>query len=458
VWRRGHCLARRDAHPNVQPGEPCRVWRRGHCLARRDATPTSQGTLPSLATWPLPRPARRPPQRPARGTLPIWRRGHCVARRDAHPNVQPGEPCRVWRRGHCVARRDAHPNVQPGEPCRVWRRGHCLARRDAHPNSGDVATASPGATPTPTSSQGNPAESGDGATASPGATPTPTSSQGNPAESGDGGNPAESGDGATASPGATPTPTSSQGNPAESGDVATATSAESVDVAAAQPGPTPSPTASQEFSAESVDMSSVHAVGDPHLVNVYGQHFDIFHQGVHVLLQVPRGAAPAAARLYVAARAQQLGAVCDEMYFTSLNVTGRWVEDRLRSKAFNLTDDFPEAAMRARGRPTGGLHFLAGQAGNRRHTPWMYFGGVGLRVTWGHTAHGVKYLNVLMKHVSQAGAPVGGLLGGDDHTEAATRSSACSKSLALRAEEQDEPQGAEPGSHTDWAHMAVATW
>ncbi|CAK0812126.1 unnamed protein product, partial [Prorocentrum cordatum] len=353
----------RDAHPNVQPGEPCRVWRRGHCLARRDAHPNVQ------------------PGEPCR----VWRRGHCVARRDAHPNVQPGEPCRVWRRGHCLARRDAHPNVQPGEPCRVWRRGHCVARRDAHPNV-------------------------------------------------------------------------QPGEPCRSGDVATATSAESVDVAAAQPGPTPSPTASQEFSAESVDMSSVHAVGDPHLVNVYGQHFDIFHQGVHVLLQVPRGAAPAAARLYVAARAQQLGAVCDEMYFTSLNVTGRWVEDRLRSKAFNLTDDFPEAAMRARGRPTGGLHFLAGQAGNRRHTPWMYFGGVGLRVTWGHTAHGVKYLNVLMKHVSQAGAPVGGLLGGDDHTEAATRSSACSKSLALRAEEQDEPQGAEPGSHTDWAHMAVATW
>lgn len=200
---------------------------------------------------------------------------------------------------------------------------------------------------------------------------------------------------------------------------------------------------------------NVHATGDPHLINVYGQHFDIFKPGVHELLQVPRGAGPMATRLHLEARAQQLGSVCDELYFTALNLTGKWVEDELYSQALNWTADFLD------GKPAGGLRFSSESAGVLRHapqTPWMYFGGVGVKVAWGRTGGGIRYLNVLLKHVSQAGYPVGGLLGGDDHTVASTRSQTCSRALALRAFQQEDPQGAQPVSPVNGAHMAVADW
>lgn len=202
----------------------------------------------------------------------------------------------------------------------------------------------------------------------------------------------------------------------------------------------------------------MHAVGDPHLVNVYGQRFDIFKSGVHVLLQIPRNAAPLATLLHLQARAQQLGAVCDELYFTALNVTGKWADDKLYSQALNLTVDIPKAAAGAHGVPTGGLQFLATSAGKQGYTPWMDFGGVGLKVAWGQTETGIKYLNVLIKHVGHAGFPVGGLLGGDDHAKVSARSRTCSQSLALRALHPEDPHGAESDPHADGTHMAVATW
>ncbi|CAK0851419.1 unnamed protein product [Prorocentrum cordatum] len=67
--------------------------------------------------------------------------------------------------------------------------------------------------------------------------------------------------------------------------------------------PTPSPT-----------PSSVQGTGDPHLVNIYGEHFDIYQPGAYVLLQVPRGASLDATRLLVKASVEQLGAACGEMH------------------------------------------------------------------------------------------------------------------------------------------------
>ncbi|CAK0812521.1 unnamed protein product, partial [Prorocentrum cordatum] len=66
--------------------------------------------------------------------------------------------------------------------------------------------------------------------------------------------------------------------------------------------PTPSPT-----------PSSVQGTGDPHLVNIYGEHFDIYQPGAYVPLQVPRGASLDATRLLVKASVEQFGAACGEI-------------------------------------------------------------------------------------------------------------------------------------------------
>jgi hypothetical protein len=189
---------------------------------------------------------------------------------------------------------------------------------------------------------------------------------------------------------------------------------------------------------------------------VYGQHFDLYQPGVHVLLQIPRGAAPNATKLHLQARAEKMGASCSDMYFQAINLTGQWVEDELYFQSLNLTTGFLEAAQVARGSVQGGLQFFAESAGKRRNTPWMDFGGIGVKVVWGHTGGGIKYLNVLLRHVSRAGSLIGGLLGGDDHTFVSTPSKRCTHATALWS-------SANPDAHQEpdvpTAHgSSIATW
>lgn len=149
------------------------------------------------------------------------------------------------------------------------------------------------------------------------------------------------------------------------------------------------------------------AVGDPHLVNVFGQRFDLHQVGTHTLLQVPLRAKPGSTLLRVDAEARQLGAKCGDTYFTTLNVTGRWVEANFRSER---------------------LHFdAAGDAEASAKARWLRFGKLQMKIARGHTAEGIEYLNFFLKHLSSIGHRAGGLLGEDDHTKVAAPTTACKK-------------------------------
>jgi len=149
------------------------------------------------------------------------------------------------------------------------------------------------------------------------------------------------------------------------------------------------------------------ATGDPHLMNVLGQRFDLMKPGKHVLINIPRGW-HSRAMLRVEAEARHLGGLCADMYFQDLNITGAWVE--------------------ATGKH--GLHFEA--EGVREPTAkWLKFGKVELKVARGHTQQGLQYLNFYVKHLGHSGFHVGGLLGEDDHTDAAMPSEACSHHVSL---------------------------
>lgn len=158
------------------------------------------------------------------------------------------------------------------------------------------------------------------------------------------------------------------------------------------------------------------AKGDPHLVNVRGQRFDLFQPGSHVLLQIPMGAARGDALLAVVAEARQIGKACSDMYFQSLNVTGQWAD----------------------GVRKGGLQFSADAPAEHSGTGWMPFQSVDLKVVFGHTVEGVRYLNMFARHLGRAKHSVGGLLGEDDHTEVAARSERCKHSISLFQGSDDE--------------------
>jgi hypothetical protein len=97
------------------------------------------------------------------------------------------------------------------------------------------------------------------------------------------------------------------------------------------------------------------------------------------------------------------------MYFQELNITGSWVVAKT----------------------TDGLHFRAGDVVEVA-PKWEHFGKIDIKVAHGRTQEGTRYLNFYVRHLGRAGFAVGGLLGEDDHTEAATPSGACvRRSLSL---------------------------
>jgi len=154
--------------------------------------------------------------------------------------------------------------------------------------------------------------------------------------------------------------------------------------------------------------ASASAVGDPHLRNIHGERFDVMQSGWHTLLEIPRRAAAQRALLLVEAEARHDGSACADMYFHSLNITGEWAEAKQKD----------------------GLRFSARSSDSTGST-WITVGQVDLKVTQGHTLKGIRYLNFLVRHLANAGVAIGGLLGEDDHTEAATPDHLCQRSVSL---------------------------
>lgn len=152
--------------------------------------------------------------------------------------------------------------------------------------------------------------------------------------------------------------------------------------------------------------------GDPHMSNVHGQSFDLMQPGTHALLHVPKLASANDTLLRVDAKAEDIGAACEDMYFTDVNVTGAWV-------------------AHASGAGPEGLRFLAGEDGDPSKRGWWHFQKVDLKIVHGHTKDGVAYLNFQARNLRSTGYAVGGLLGEDDHTKAATPLPGCRKTVSL---------------------------
>merc|ERR1719188_217326 len=153
------------------------------------------------------------------------------------------------------------------------------------------------------------------------------------------------------------------------------------------------------------------AVGDPHLQNVFGERFDLMRPGKHVLIHLPRGERVENVLLRVEAEARRLGGQCTDMYFQEISITGDWVEKKYH-------------------RGGTGLRFQAQRVHDE--TPgWIKFGSAQMKVTHGRTQQGIHYLNFHVKHLGRDGIAVGGLLGADDHTEAAMPPKDCVHQLSL---------------------------
>jgi len=143
------------------------------------------------------------------------------------------------------------------------------------------------------------------------------------------------------------------------------------------------------------------------MVNIHGQRFDLMSPGRHTLLQIPEGAVAPHTLLRVEADAEHLGKACADVYFQYINVSGTWAETKR----------------------AGGFHFRAG--GGSEQLKWTRLGEVDLKVVAGYTQEGVNYLNMFVRFDKSLRLAIGGLLGGDDHEEAARRPEKCRSTLSL---------------------------
>jgi hypothetical protein len=96
------------------------------------------------------------------------------------------------------------------------------------------------------------------------------------------------------------------------------------------------------------------------------------------------------------------------MYFQELNITGSWADLR----------------------QNGGFRYHARDVDDKP-PHWEQFGNVRMKVARGRTREGTRYLNFYVRDLANAGSAVGGLLGDDDHTEAAMPPVGCAHRLAL---------------------------
>jgi len=168
------------------------------------------------------------------------------------------------------------------------------------------------------------------------------------------------------------------------------------------PAPTPAPTLAPT-------LGPVSGIGDPHLTNIYGERYDLYRTGVNVLLRIPSTSYRKGRMLLrMEAESRHIGTECSETYFQIVKISGPWTNRSGTLKVF---------AKKSEGTPN--------------QMKWRRFGKIELKVAHGKTGEGVEYLNVFAKHLGRAGFPVGGLLGGDDHTEAASRPSNCARVLSL---------------------------
>jgi len=130
--------------------------------------------------------------------------------------------------------------------------------------------------------------------------------------------------------------------------------------------------------------------------------------GNHTLAKLPKDVSDKHAFLKIACEVKRMSARCADVYIQAVNITGSWLRSKMGDDAMTFN------AQRG-----------------RIQERWMHIGHVQVKVARGATKSGIKYLNMFTKHVGITGLTVGGILGEDDHTTAATPMEDCRRVVDL---------------------------
>jgi len=205
------------------------------------------------------------------------------------------------------------------------------------------------------------------------------------------------------------------------------------------------------------------AKGDPHLMNIKGEAFDVMQTGDMMLLEIPRGSSPATLDLALRADIERLGAVsCGPTFITSASIAGRWIGVPLEIRSGPILEQ---------GRPqpkhTFGIRFdgkdwlphvatektmrLSKDATLEASDRMFLFQVRGLDIAVSQPKRPRIFLDIQVKGIGKLQTEIGGLLGIDDHSSVEEMPSGCemsASSLSLVARmEEDEP--------LQWAALAL---
>lgn len=171
------------------------------------------------------------------------------------------------------------------------------------------------------------------------------------------------------------------------------------------------------------------ANGDPHVVNILGQKFDIFTQGDVELIRFPQGAADDDAKIVVTASITKLGKSCHDSYMKKIRVSGAWLQGEVSFKDDEDTGEVLVSSHTDASIPPAEWTRMNGTAKSQDQrikyaTPKkveFHLDDQKIKVvifTAGRMHQGVgTYLNLDLDGFGSLEGKVGGMLGVDDHSK-----------------------------------------
>merc|ERR1719409_664343 len=195
------------------------------------------------------------------------------------------------------------------------------------------------------------------------------------------------------------------------------------------------------------------AKGDPHLMNMKGEAFDVMQTGNMMLLEIPRASSPATLDLALHADIERLGVVsCGPTFITSASIKGRWIGVPLEIRSGHIAGEgrpqpkhtfairfdgkawFPHAEMQ---RTTE----LSKDATHTARERMFLFQVRGLDIAVSQPKRPRIFLDIQVKGLGSLKTQIGGLLGIDDHSSVEELPAGCessASSLSLSATGEDE--------------------
>jgi len=184
------------------------------------------------------------------------------------------------------------------------------------------------------------------------------------------------------------------------------------------------------------------ASGDPHVMNIRGEQFDIKRVGVHKLIQIPR-IAPSTddVEVRVDVDVQPRHDVCGELYIQRVHVSGNKLEDS-KMLNFSLGTGLLGSELLLNGMPVVEANISGLEATSSGQSLKLRVGGTMSQISTARAGCCYHYINykVSLSKTELSNQDIGGLLGKDAHLEAATKPWQCRTGSVEFAARTDEPR------------------